>query len=159
MATDTVILFRNAGIRSEKRKFKALESEFNKVRSKGIADAFDTKKAIERYDINQMQSNIEERRAQIASSRAMYAADLSHRLVLTSIFLVISVIAGICVVMLPELAKFAWFTVGGALGCALASFGSFVSRERYFEAISTWYYYLGEDEALLAQMTSNISAI
>lgn len=158
MTTDTV-LFRNAGIRSENRKFKALESEFNKVRSKGIADAFDTKKALERYDINQMQSNIEERRAQIASSRAMYAADLSYRLVLTSVFLVISVIAGICVVALPELSRFAWFTMGGALGCALVSFGSFISRERYFEAISTWYYYLGEDEALLAQMTSNISAI
>ena len=159
MITDTSILFRNAGIRSEKRKFQAMENEFNKVRSKGISDAFNTKRALERYDINQMEANIAERRAQIASNRAMYAADLSHRLVLTSIFLVISVIAGICVVALPELSRFAWFTLGGALGCALASFGSFVSRERYFEAISTWYYYLGEDEALFAQMTSQISVI
>ena len=153
------LFFKNAGIRSEKRKFKALESEFNKVRSKGIADAFDTQEAIERYDVNQIQRSIDERRAQIAHSRAVYASELSYRIVMTIVFSLSAIIAVACAVALPELQRFAWITFGGAIGCGLYSLFAFLSRERYFNAISSWFYYLGEDEALLAQMTSKFSAM
>lgn len=157
MTTD--ILFRNAGIRSENRKFKALESEFNKVRSKGIYDTFSAKMELEIYDINQIQANVDGTKAQIARRRAAYAGELSQMLLTTIILLIVSAIAAVVIIVAPELSRVSAFVLGGTLIGAFISFGGFVSRERYFKNISTYYYYLGEDEALLAQMTSKISAI